>query len=284
VKAGTLYQALMNAQVGNPRLADLGFSYSLTAMRENRPMLTKLFDVLGATLAQAHKFEASFAGLLDDQDLWATAVGFFKAGALRMPFPVCYFEFSRVSQVRHDKLLAALVLESGPYDLELYPFEYEPPGPWIHYGTMVQIGRMLDPPEQLMLLDEDGLADRDMVVTNSERALQYSLTLALFLSTKHAAIKPVEGASEAVNLRRERDGKKPIFEYRVLTLAPAEQIRAALGGTHASPRLHWRRGHLRTLPTERIVPVKPCLVGAVEHGCIVKDYAIAPASKVACNG
>ena len=34
------------------------------------------------------------------------------------------------------------------------------------------------------------------------------------------------------------------------------------GGTHASPRAHWRRGHFRTLADGRKIPVVACIVGA----------------------
>jgi hypothetical protein len=34
-------------------------------------------------------------------------------------------------------------------------------------------------------------------------------------------------------------------------------------GSHASPRMHWRRGHVRRLQDGKITNVKPCLVGSV---------------------
>ena len=36
-----------------------------------------------------------------------------------------------------------------------------------------------------------------------------------------------------------------------------------LGGTHASPKLHWRRGHVRKLASGKMTHVRPCLVGAM---------------------
>lgn len=42
--------------------------------------------------------------------------------------------------------------------------------------------------------------------------------------------------------------------------------------SHASPRLHWRRGHIRRLAPERVTWVRPTLVGKSENGVVVADY------------
>lgn len=55
---------------------------------------------------------------------------------------------------------------------------------------------------------------------------------------------------------------------------PAGHVLHRVGGTHASPRLHWRRGHIRHLRSGRKVPVRPTLVGLAERGFIDKDYAV----------
>lgn len=47
---------------------------------------------------------------------------------------------------------------------------------------------------------------------------------------------------------------------------------APLTGTHASPRLHWRRGHIRRLAPERTTWVRPTLVGYEDRGTIIHDY------------
>ena len=46
------------------------------------------------------------------------------------------------------------------------------------------------------------------------------------------------------------------------------------GGTHASPRLHDRRGHSRRLPDGRIVWVRPCKVGDASRGVVFHDYQV----------
>ena len=49
----------------------------------------------------------------------------------------------------------------------------------------------------------------------------------------------------------------------------------ALGGSHAAPRWHIRRGHWRTLP-DRSVWVRQASIGDKERGGIIKDYMVGP--------
>ena len=48
-----------------------------------------------------------------------------------------------------------------------------------------------------------------------------------------------------------------------------------LGGTHATPRWHIRRGHWRTIGDGRRVFVRECEVGDKTRGGVVKDYEVA---------
>ena len=50
---------------------------------------------------------------------------------------------------------------------------------------------------------------------------------------------------------------------------------SSLGGTHASPRWHIRRGHWRNLADGRRVFVRECQVGDMARGGVVKDYEVA---------
>ena len=52
-------------------------------------------------------------------------------------------------------------------------------------------------------------------------------------------------------------------------------VREHQGGTHASPKFHRRRGHRRTLASERTIWVKQHTVGRKENGSIQKVYDLA---------
>lgn len=94
-------------------------------------------------------------------------------------------------------------------------------------------------------------------------------------------------APRKLNQKREKSGRYPLLEYKTLALKldAKHTSRPAAGGTHASPRVHLRRGHVRQLESGRRIWVQACVVGAKE-GVIVKDYRWdgAGAAKPAADG
>ncbi len=91
-------------------------------------------------------------------------------------------------------------------------------------------------------------------------------------------------APAALNKKRAKTGKFPVLEYKTLVLK-IDALRTsgqAGGGTHASPRVHLRRGHVRRLESGRRVWVQACVVGST-HGMILKDYRITTAGAVGSN-
>ena len=83
-----------------------------------------------------------------------------------------------------------------------------------------------------------------------------------------------------LNKKRLAAGKAPFFEYKVLKIKGTTQREREPGGTaHASPRLHYRRGHIRRLASGKKTWVRPHMVGDASRGHIVKDYAPVPKDK-----
>lgn len=81
---------------------------------------------------------------------------------------------------------------------------------------------------------------------------------------------------EALNRKRLRQGKVPMFTYKTLHVA---QKRAGCGrgeedSGRTPPRLHFRRGHVRRLDSERLTWVQPCMVGDKARGMVEKAYAL----------
>lgn len=76
------------------------------------------------------------------------------------------------------------------------------------------------------------------------------------------------------NRRKMQQGKAPTFDWTTVYIEPAKPRSDSKGGTHASPRLHDRRGHLRRLPSGKNVWVKACKVGDASKGAIFHDYKI----------
>ena len=77
-----------------------------------------------------------------------------------------------------------------------------------------------------------------------------------------------------VQKARDARGHPPLYKFTVVEVPSSGAARGGgLGGVvRASPMLHWRRGHYRTLPDERVIPVAPALVGTVERGILAKLY------------
>ena len=76
------------------------------------------------------------------------------------------------------------------------------------------------------------------------------------------------------NKRKIAEGKKPTYDWRTVVIDGKVIKCEHKGGTHASPRLHDRRGHSRRLPDGRIVWVRPCKVGDASRGTVFHDYKV----------
>lgn len=82
--------------------------------------------------------------------------------------------------------------------------------------------------------------------------------------------------SKILNQKRKKKGKQPFFTYKVLQVSDERKQsgKPGTGGSHASPRMHLRRGHLRRLESKTIW-VRPTMVKAGSTaGVVAKDYAV----------
>ena len=76
------------------------------------------------------------------------------------------------------------------------------------------------------------------------------------------------------NRRKIAEGKLPTYDWRTVIIQPAKLRSESHGGTHASPRMHDRRGHIRRLKSGKNVWVKPHKVGDASKGYVFHDYKI----------
>lgn len=75
---------------------------------------------------------------------------------------------------------------------------------------------------------------------------------------------------------RQKRGKQPLFSYWTLDIdiPRFNHNTNDLGGTHRSPRLHLRRGHIRQLASGNYCWVQPHVVGNKKLGVVHKDYSV----------
>jgi hypothetical protein len=94
------------------------------------------------------------------------------------------------------------------------------------------------------------------------------------LETRGAVVTEVQ-ALRAERRRREREGEMSLPPYHVVTIPKARQLASdAQGGTHASPRLHLRRGHVRRYQSGEKLWIKPFMVGDATRGVVTKHYIV----------
>lgn len=96
------------------------------------------------------------------------------------------------------------------------------------------------------------------------------------LSCRNVSTEPIKKIKPSVNAKRITDGKLPIYETRILTInssAIHKQTTKQSGSSHASPRQHLRRGHIRRLESGNIW-VNSCVVGDPSKGSISKQYSV----------
>jgi hypothetical protein len=76
------------------------------------------------------------------------------------------------------------------------------------------------------------------------------------------------------NAKRKRKGKSALYEWSTVTLERKRQglPSAPKGGTHASPRLHQRRGHWVTSKLGKRFWRAEAVVGKAENGMLFHDY------------
>lgn len=82
-------------------------------------------------------------------------------------------------------------------------------------------------------------------------------------------------APDALNRKRAKQGKPPLFTYKTLHIKPPTSGAGRAGGSSGDrnlPRLHLRRGHIRRLPTGTTTWVQSCMVGSAANGMVMKDY------------
>jgi len=81
----------------------------------------------------------------------------------------------------------------------------------------------------------------------------------------------------ALNKKRLKQGKQPLFTYKTLHISQQRRSTGGRAGEDSgrnTPRLHFRRGHVRRIDAQRLTWVQPCMVGEKERGTVHKDYVL----------
>lgn len=135
------------------------------------------------------------------------------------------------------------------------------------------------------------IADKEMAVWRAKETLtKFEWTFPImavrcFLSALHCTnVKRQEHTPDAALQRaRSKRGKAPLFSYWTLQLNGKSERGDDQGGTHASPRVHLRRGHPRQFAPGKWTWVQAHAVGNKAAGMVHKDYRAGPAMVAAAQ-
>lgn len=144
-------------------------------------------------------------------------------------------------------------------------------------GASMWHGKYLEP--FAYVLTDEGIMyyQKDKAITQEDVRPAFRMVCAVLVKLAERpsnAYKPVPQDS-FINRKRAAKGKSPIsFDWHTVEIGPKQVKNAPKGGTHASPRLHDRRGHWRACKGGAKVWVKACKVGSAASGVVFKDYKV----------
>lgn len=95
----------------------------------------------------------------------------------------------------------------------------------------------------------------------------HTVILTSLLQSTHTKTRKTE-YSDKLNKKRAKRGLPAIMPYHTVYFEVGGKNYNTDGtevgsGTHASPKMHWRRGHVRKLASGKLTHVRPCLVNAM---------------------
>lgn len=234
-----------------------------------------------------------------DETLHSTAVDFLKSGCMKMPYKSFILILKSFSHDESDGLVwclenpmkntsweatgteeEALLMRSGitPHILKEYArldflfFEFGFVGNILYFGDYIS-GFCYEHCQAIALANDDiGVGPAEGNYANA--ALGAILGSTMLLNTKYAQ-KDKHSAPIKVNEKRKKKGKPLLRDYVIVKLRQSDAFEggAGHGGNHrSSPRPHWRRGHIRTIQSGKVIPIPPVIVNMEEGRAAVSVY------------
>lgn len=275
-------------------------NYSARAIEELKSMRNKglsfdyeedynKFDSIISMLRTGQKFFLPTNGLLLDISVVKDEYN----DLIKLPYPVCVLEFNAndydagknpyqvTSELVHpSKFIVILHENEGGEIITNSLFEYE--GKFYTSPFESKLDRMDSASNLIDFIPSLTFAtlaknfkevDKSSVMNDLHLDISVAHQFMIVINTKNVT-KDKIFPSEKLNKKRCKNDKEPYDSYWVLDILKEEHERVVNGGSHASPRQHFRRGHLRRLQNGDVVWVRHCLVGNKEQGVVNKSYSI----------
>jgi transcriptional regulator of met regulon len=124
-----------------------------------------------------------------------------------------------------------------------------------------------------LLADNPAARHLDNASQMRDSSVKCSMILAHFLAVLNCSNVSVADVSipEAINKKRRRRDKIPIYSYKILTLKEYKKSPSTTVTQQGTTRLHIRRGHIKHRKTGDFW-WNSCMVGDIENGTVIKDY------------
>jgi len=203
-----------------------------------------------------------------------------------LPYPVCTFQVCKEDTKTHFIFLA-IDHEDGQITFSLF---LGSKGRWISFPVWLVIDKPCDGNNnqygfsvcdvktgQQLFRDSNGFLSCDLMSEEQMYFVFYLFEMARSIEVFSCSnVYTIEHKpSENLNKSRIKKKKIPFFSYHTLHInGQSTKQDTDKSGTHASPRLHLRRGHIRRLPDGRKIWVRHCLVGDKNKGFVTKDYSV----------
>ncbi len=246
----------------------------------------------------AVKFDIGEISTQNSQALIDTARECAKEGLFNLPFEVTYVEATLVDSTTEERFGSVFAPASTCFDADL--FERRPEfmggtvalnfsrinesgsakGSWGIHTLATVINRDFSKTYHAFISDE--LADSAALTDDQGEDLAGNSTAMIYIMHSLINARGVEIRTEPapvkLNRKRVQKNKPPLYEHRTINIGGYSSSGRVLGvgATHASPRSHWRRGHIRTIhqgtPHQKRIAIPACLING--PGFISKDYEI----------
>jgi len=198
-----------------------------------------------------------FEGLLSNNDYF------------KLPYTHCYFETSSqgkgvygllLEQINDDTIICNIIQDSKiGFEPQLLEFEA------FHMK------------DDVMLRVRNTVESHELYGYNEAKVLAemcFAFVGAACRMMNCSNVELVNNIPSKLKQSRIKKGKSPLFEFKTLHIKQNTKKNIQQGnGTHKSPRVHLRRGHIRRLPTGTTTWVQPCMVGSAD-GIVHKDYTV----------
>lgn len=194
----------------------------------------------------------------------------------RMPFERCWFEYQPQANA-----VSGLLVERQNDCLQIATFNRAPARKrWDFCGWVVLPDEGLGTPPSVKetasyVVNTGELGLPRLLSILCAQGLEATQTFLAVLGCQN--VEKVEHRPDvALAKARAKKGKPPLFSYWTLVLRGKNERGEYMGGTHASPRAHLRRGHIREYAPGKTTWVQASVVGNKALGMVHKDYRFEP--------